>query len=207
MAAVTPPLPAPPPPRRAFLARLGLVLALALAGAGAGLAAGAPVPEYNLKAGYLLLFTRYVNWPEKSFRAADAPIVIGVLGDNPFGDVLELTVRGQRSQDRPIVVRPVRTVAEAAGCHIVFIARRQAQEEQWLRELSGQPVLTVTESARGLEYGAVLSLSLEESARGTRVAFSASLPAARAGQLQLSASMLASARKVLRADPPPPDRS
>lgn len=156
-------------------------------------------PEYNAKAGYLLTFSRYVEWPAESFATPSDPIVIGVLGHNPFGDVLERTVQGARSQGRPFEVRYVKTSEEAARCQMVFIARRQEREETaWLSVLHGKPVLTVTETEQGLAKGAVISLTLENDARGTKVAFAASLPAAHEAGLKISASMLASAKKVYR---------
>lgn len=199
------------PARPAPLARGWLALVLFLAAwtsAGAAAAPATQVPEYNAKAGYLLLFTRYVVWPESAFSSPEAPIVIGILGENPFGDVLERTVNGLRSQGRPIIVREVDTPLAARECHVVFIARHhQTQEAAWLELLAAHPVLTVTESGHGLERGAVLDLALEETLRGTRVTFSASLSAARDSGLQLSASMLASARRVDRQKPAPEPRS
>jgi len=189
-------------------ASLGLPVALLLAWPGVAGAAPAPVnpavapvvvPEYNAKAGYLLLFTRYVEWPANVFPAEEAPVIIGVLGTNPFGDVLARTVQGLKSQGRPLEVRLVQTAEEAAKCQVIFIARKSARDEAaWLRALQGKPVLTVIESAAGLAAGAVLALYLEYGALGTKVAFAANLPAARAAGLKISASMLASAKNVIR---------
>ena len=157
-------------------------------------------PEYNAKAGYLLTFMRYVEWPAESFPTPGAPVVIGVLGTNPFGDVLEKTVRGIKVQGRPIEVRFVATVEEAANCHVVFIARKQERNEAfWLQGLCDKPILTITESSSSVMSGAVLSLFVEKNLRGeTKPFFSASLPAAHKAGLQLSAELLQFARKVYR---------
>ena len=45
----------------------------------------AKAPEYSLKAAYVYNFTQFIEWPGDSFASADAPIVIGVLGEDPFG--------------------------------------------------------------------------------------------------------------------------
>jgi len=156
-------------------------------------------PEYNIKAGYLRLFVRYVEWPPAVFAQATDPLVIGVVGTNPFGPVLQSTLQGLKKQNREIVVRPVQTVEEAVCCQVVFIARRQEHDEAiWLKALRGKPALTITESEQGLAWGAVLALVYEKTARGPKVVFYASLPAARAAGLQLSSSMLVSAKKVLK---------
>ena len=174
------------------------------AGSTVMLAAATPavVTEYEVKAAYLLRFTRYIEWPAASFASPESPIVIGVLGRNPFGDALERTVRGMKSQGRDVTVRLLGGIKEAGGCHMVFIGRGQERDEAaWLAVLRNQPVVTITDSADGLARGAILALFVEELPTGARVAFAASLPAAQAAGVQLSAAMLPSARKVIRAEP------
>jgi hypothetical protein len=176
---------------------LGLFLGLAMA------ASAAPprkaVPEYSAKAYSLLLFSRYVEWPADKFPDAAAPIIIGVLGANPFGEVLEQTVQGQRSQDRPVEIRSVRTVEEAAQCHMVFISRQEArQQPAWLGRLRDLPVLTVTETEDGLAHGAVIMFSMEQKNSGAKLRFDASLPAMQRARLLISTPMLVSARLVQR---------
>lgn len=163
----------------------------------------AEAPEYNTKAGYLLTMTRYVEWPPVAFADATEPLVIGVLGANPFGDVLERTVHGLRSQGRPIMVRYVKTVEAAVRCQVVFIARLPENNvADWLRTLRGKPVLTITESEQGIAEGAVLTFVMEKSSAGTKVRFDASMANASEAGLQLSALMLKSAKKVYRLPEP-----
>src|SRR4051812_37633694 len=40
--------------------------------------------EYGLKAGLMFRFAQFVVWPTRAFADAQAPIVVGVLGENPF---------------------------------------------------------------------------------------------------------------------------
>lgn len=163
------------------------------------LPAPAEAPEYNIKAGYLRRFMRYVEWPPAVFAQASDPIVVGVLGTNPFGEVLRETLRGLKIQNHEVEVRVVQTAEEAARCHVVFIARRQERNEAaWLAALRGKPILTISESEQGMAQGAVLSLAYENTPRGYKVVFNASLPAAREAGLQLSSSLLSSAKKVFR---------
>ncbi|AOS44745.1 hypothetical protein Verru16b_01813 [Lacunisphaera limnophila] len=163
--------------------------------------APAVMPEYSVKAAYLVRFTRYIEWPAGTFADASAPIVIGVLGRNPFGDLLVKSVAGVRSQGREVQVRVVANLEETAGCHVIFIGRGQERDEAlWLEALRQRPVVTVTDSPEGLARGAILSLYVEEKAAGSRVVFGASLPAARRAGLQLSAAMLPSARQLIRGE-------
>ncbi len=71
------------------------------------LAQVAPDPEYQLKAVFLFNFAQFVEWPASAFPNAETPLVIGILGEDPFGAYLDETVRGETVNDRPLVVRPV----------------------------------------------------------------------------------------------------
>jgi hypothetical protein len=60
--------------------------------------------EYRVKSAYLLNFTRYVEWPASAFAGPDAPLTICVLGRDPFGGVLDETIRNRRTSGRPLQV-------------------------------------------------------------------------------------------------------
>jgi len=157
------------------------------------------VPEYNLKAGFLLTFTKYVEWPAGTFAKETDPFVLGVLGVNPFGEVLEETVRDLKSHNRPIEVRYIKTAEDAAKCQVVFIAGWQKRDEVvWLRALHGKPVLTVTESESSMAQGAVISFVLERVSGRNKIRFDASVAAAREAGLQISSEILQRARKIYR---------
>ena len=63
--------------RRAVCRRsLGPLLVLSL-----GWAAAAR--EYELKAAYLITFAQFVIWPDEAFAGSNAPVAIGILGEDP----------------------------------------------------------------------------------------------------------------------------
>ena len=72
--------------------------------------------EYQLKAVFLYNFSRFVEWPQTAFAEPQSPFVVGVFGFDPFGSDLDEAVRGH-----PLLVRRVRTAAQAAQCQILFI--------------------------------------------------------------------------------------
>ena len=59
----------------------------------------------KVKAAYLYNFTKFVKWPDKAFENDEAPFVIGVLGKDPFGPILDNTVKGKKVAKRPIKTR------------------------------------------------------------------------------------------------------
>ena len=105
---------------------VGLVLAAVTAaslhgGSRAG-AQPAPPSEYAVKAAYLYNFTRYVEWPPAALVRATDRLLVCVLGEDPFGPMLERTMARKSVNDRQLEVRRCATVAEAARCHVVFVA-------------------------------------------------------------------------------------
>jgi hypothetical protein len=151
------------------------------------------VPEYTVKAGYLLLFARYVQWPEPAFASPDAPLVIAVLGRDPFGSVLDETLREQRIGTRS--VRLIRVAQPTANmrAHLVYLAGMPARDEQqWLTMLRTQPTLTVSESVGALDNGAIVRLIQD----GSRIRFDVDWAAAVRANLKITSPMLKSAREV-----------
>ena len=95
--------------RRAFAG-----LAIALLGAGLmhpAAAVESASSEYAVKAAYLSKFGLFVDWPKSAFTSPTSAIVVCVTGDNPFGDMLDKVVSGQRIGDRPIEVRYLKSVS------------------------------------------------------------------------------------------------
>jgi hypothetical protein len=111
----------------------------------------AAVNEYDVKAAYLINFGKFVSWPEKTFANTTAPIVIGILGDDPFGDSLDRAVEGKQFEGRPFTVKRFERFdpahAEALRhCQILFISYSEKDSAyEILKALEGSSVLTVAE--------------------------------------------------------------
>lgn len=153
-----------------------------------------PLPEYNVKAGFLTAFTKYVSWPPDSLGTEAPPIVIGVVGDDPFGSVLDRTAAADQG-GRRLVIRRLRVPGDAAGCQVVFIPRSQNRNEaSWLAALKGRPILTVGECEQTLARGAILAFVVADE----RVGFEANLRAMDQAHVKLSSDLLSHARRVYR---------
>lgn len=152
-------------------------------------------PEYNVKAGFLTRFVQYTRWPESVFPSTNSPIIIGVLGADPFGEVLEKTAQDETG-GRPLRVRHLDNLKQAAECQLVFISKAEgAHEAEWLAALRRLPILTVGESGHTIERGGILQFDIVDD----RVRFDANWAAMKAAGLKISSPMLVSARKVFNA--------
>ena len=71
--------------------------------------------EYQIKAAYLFNFLKFVEFPEDAFADPLAPIVIGVVGDDPFGSSLPQVVVGKTVQGRALTVNEARPREDRTG--------------------------------------------------------------------------------------------
>jgi hypothetical protein len=118
-----------------------------LAGAGTLLAQADNPTEYQVKAAFLYDFGKFVAWPTNAFADAYAPLVIGVVGDNPFHGDLKRLVANKKIDGHLVLVRPITTAADVPGCHIVFISEAARKSPEDILAALRQPgILTVTEN-------------------------------------------------------------
>ena len=176
------------PPWRAWAA----LCLLAMATAAAWAQPGAPVRESSVKAAFLYKFAGFVEWPPGALGRPEDPLVIGVSGNEPVAADLEQMVAGRTLEGRPVAVRRLREGEGAVGLHILLVGATREQRVRDAIASSPGPVLVVTEQENGLRLGGVLNFAPE----GGRVRFSASLAAAEARHLRLSARLLAVAQAV-----------
>lgn len=152
-----------------------------------GRAQAPPATEYQLKAAYLWNFAKFIDWPATAFTNDTSPFVMGVLGDNPFGSDLELTVRGKQINTHPITVKPRVTLAEARQCHILFVSTSETNRlAEIFQSLSGTSVLTVGETGQFTEKGGMINFVFEDK----KIRFQINDDAAKSASLKISSKLL-----------------
>ena len=177
------------PRRHRWKAWLTRGLAVLLLAGGRVDAAGqtAPAKEYQVKAVFLYNFAQFVEWPEAAFPDAQTPLVIGVLGEDPFGGYLEETVRGEKVNNRPLVIERYRRAEEIGICHILFISRSEADRlEKIFAELKGRNILTVGDFDGFTKSGGMMRFVTEKNKTRLRI----NLEAAKAARLTISSKLL-----------------
>ena len=175
---------------RAPGSRVVALASLAISLLAAAAARGQTPLEAAVKAAYLYKFAPFVDWPAGAFAGAADPLVICVVGEDPFGSALDRVVAGQRVAGRPIAVRRLPRAGPASGCQIMYIGGSNAQPvKAALRAMHASPVLTVTDdpSAPG-----VICFATE----GGRVRFRVDDQEAAADGLTISSKLLTLALSV-----------
>jgi len=178
------------PPARRLAATALLAL---LVGGAPGSAQPAPAhTEYEVKAAFLYNFTKFVKWP--STKAQGVTFVVAVVGDDPFGDVLESTFDGKMILDRKVEIRRFSRVESPASIGLMFVASSEnARLAEVLKAVEGHAVLTVAEMDRFTERGGMIGLRLA----GDLVKFDINLAEVEDAGLEMSSQLIRLARHVI----------
>ena len=152
--------------------------------------------EYLIKAGFIFNFAKFVEWPSNAFAQPDSPIVIGILGTDPFGTIIDKIVQDKKIGARGFVVKRLKwgtDLKELRECKILFIgASERAHMDELVQMLRGLPILTVGETPGFAERGGVIRFVLEDN----RVRFEVNVVAARQADLTISSRLLTLARII-----------
>jgi len=175
--------------RMIFRISLGIALGTVL-----GTSARAQVvDEYQLKAAFLYNFAKFVDWPPQAFKSPTDPIVICIVGKNPFGRNLDQAVKGQVVRGRSFIVRQVADLQQLSVCHMVFVAvSERKQLAAIFGEIKTSAVLTVGESENFTAEGGMINFRIEDG----NVRLQINAQAAAQQQIHISSKLLGLAQIV-----------
>jgi len=149
--------------------------------------------EYQVKALFILNFTKYVDWPPQTLVGSNTPITIGIYGDSKLGEALRHVLAGKSAGGRAIVVRQIQSTNDYNQCQILFISHSAASRMSAILEKAcAWPVLTVGEDAAFAQNGGIINFVL----RNGNVRLEIDLAAARKAGLTISSRLLAVADVV-----------
>ncbi len=173
--------------RSGAISLLGVVLTWLLLAGDYGSAQEFRPTEYQIKAAFLFNFAKFVEWPSQAFAAGTSPLVIGILGENPFHDDLARTIQNKTVDEHPVVIKELRSPAQATNCHLLFISTSEKNRlPEIMQSLKGASVLTVGEMDRFTENGGMINFILE----GTKIRFQINKDAAARAGLKISSKLM-----------------
>jgi len=164
-------------------------------GLGTPLRGAAPLQlsKPQIEAAYLFNFARFVEWPGTVFADEHAPLVVGILGQDPFGSLLDDLVAGEKIHGRSLVVRRFTRVQEIGDCHILFISHSESDRvAQICAALQSRHILTVSDIPDFARHGGIIEFVQD----ADRIRFRISLKRARAELLEVSAKLLRPAEVI-----------
>jgi len=115
------------------------------------------------KAAVLMNIARFVEWPPEVFASTTSPIVIGVLGDRSFGEILNQTLAGETVDGRPLAVKRFANMSDLGPCQLLYISTSEKTRlPEILDRLRGAKVLTVSEMDGFMKPGGIIRLNIKK---------------------------------------------
>jgi hypothetical protein len=145
------------------------------------------VPDYQVKATFLFQFTQFVDWPQEAFTSGQAPLVIGILGQDPFGTFLDQIVRNEKANDRALAVRRYPRLEDVKNCQLLFVSGSEVERMgEIVAALKGQSILIVADADGFADRGGMIQFVTQQN----RLRLKINLEAARAAKLTISSKLL-----------------
>ncbi|HEX8311689.1 MAG TPA: YfiR family protein [Chthoniobacteraceae bacterium] len=155
------------------------------------LPARSQLPEYQVKAAFLINMVKYADWPAHALPPG-APLTIAIVGDDPFGSALDSLAAGRRVNEHEIIIRRVSRLSDLPRAHVIFVSASVAESGMSVRSAPGaENALLVGDSAGTANYAAI-NFSVTDG----RIVFEVNLAAAEAAGVKISSKLLNLARSV-----------
>jgi hypothetical protein len=146
-----------------------------------------PSREYQLKAIFLYNFSQFVEWPATSFSSEEAPMIIGIIGSDPFGTYLEEAISGEKMNGHPLVIERYANIDEIGACQILFINLPDTKSrKQAITAVKDKGVLTVSDASDFLEHGGMIRFFTRQG----KLKLQVHLEATKLAKLEVSSKLL-----------------
>ena len=114
--------------------------------------------EYEIKIAFIYNIAKYVEWPNDSFKHKDDPLVLVILGDNPFTNHLD-KISGKPVHNRQLLIREITDKQEIPPCHILYISNSEKNNaKKIISKLADQPILTIAAQKHFINAGGMINL-------------------------------------------------
>jgi hypothetical protein len=168
--------------------------------------------EYQVKAAFLYNFFQFVDWPKGKLADSNEPIIMGIIGKDPFGDAFE-PLKGKKVKGKGIVIKRFKSFEELktppgkdkpessqeiktlTKCHLLFICSSEQENlKEIINTVKDQSVLTVGEMEGFLEAGGIINLLVEEK----KIRFEINITAAEQAKLEIRSELLRLAKRLIK---------
>lgn len=142
--------------------------------------------EYQVKAAFIFNFAKFVEWPNDAFGDGGA-LVVGVVGDDPFGSALD-QLNGNTVNGRRLMVKRFRSGDSLRSCQILFVSNsEQRRLGKIMDSVRGSSVLTIGETPQFNQAGGIIRFVVQNN----KVRFEINAAAAGQARLRISSKLLA----------------
>ncbi len=154
--------------------------------------------EYEVKAAILYKLTKFIDWSCTEIEGeGKGDFRVGVLGEDPFGELLDKTLKNQKVGGRRIRIARAARAEDLRACRIVFVSRsEQDRFREIAKELAEYCTLTVADGEGFAEQGGMVNLLR----KGDKIGFEINVDATKAAGLEVNSQLLKLARIVRTAE-------
>jgi len=172
-------------------------------------APSAQYKEYEVKAAFMYNFLKFIDWPEEKKAQAGSQIIIGIIGEDPFGSAADI-LKDKKVEERDVVIKRFEGLAKLKEqaesgkkeqlealkkCHLLFISPSEKKTAAEIIDIvKKNGVLTVGDTAGFLEAGGAISFFLEEN----KIRFNINLEAVEKAGVKIRSQLLRLAKKVIK---------
>ncbi len=143
--------------------------------------------EYQVKAAFLYHFSQFVEWPSESYASTNGRIHVCVVGQDPFGMVLEKTFSTKTVNNHQFFVLHDVALTKIQDCHVLFIGLLPRDKTNQLQKaLEDSHVLTVGETEDFIDQGGMVRFYFS----GSKVRFAVNPDEVKRHKLKISSKLL-----------------
>lgn len=179
-------------------------------------AASVTSSEYQVKAAFLYNFIKFVDWPGEDNADGNEPIIIGIIGKDPFGDAFK-PIENKQIKDREVIVKRFKRLEEQEKsgekdkddelqkqieairkCQLLFICPSEKTRLKGIIDsVKDHSVLTVGDTEGFLDSGGIIEFVMEEK----KVRFEINVAAAKSAKLKVRSQLLRLAKRIVGEKP------
>ena len=143
--------------------------------------------QYRIKAAFIYNFSKFIEWPSQAFTGPEQPFSIGILGEDPFGQILEETLEDKTVKGRSFVINRSDNIKNLEKSHIIFISgSEKGRLPEVIDAIQHKHVLTVSDMENFSRSGGMIQLvKLNKTIR-----FEINLDAANRARIEINAKLL-----------------
>jgi hypothetical protein len=148
--------------------------------------------EYTIKATLIYKFTKFIDWTPESFSDDRDPIILSIIGRDPFGKAID-SLHGRNVKGRKLLVKRITGIEDIDKSHILFISQSEKDRMPALLQATKDLcVLTVGDMEGFSDYGGIINFFMVENTIG----FEINVDAAQEAGLEISSNLLNLAKVV-----------
>lgn len=170
--------------------------------------------ENQIKVAFLYNFIKFVDWPEDKVVDSNDTIVIGVIGEDPFGEALNF-IEGKQVGDKKVAVKRFEGLDELKKsgekdkaelnskietlrkCHMLFICSSEKKNtEEIINLVKDHNILTVGDMKDFLKASGIINFLIEDK----KVRFEINAVAAEQAEIKIRSKLLRLAKRVVDKD-------